>query len=191
MVATTGEITRLLDRWSSGDVAALDALMPLVFEPLRRLARAQFARESTTHTLQPTALVHEAYLYLIGRRSVSWRSRAHFLNAMVTVMRRLLVDHARARRAAKRGGDMPTVVFDETLDGIEARTDLVALDDALDALARVDPRRARVVELRFFAGLDETEIASVLGISTRTVARDWHIARLWLLHELDRAVTRS
>ena len=180
-----GEITRLLDRWSGGDSAAFDRLIPLIFDELRGLARAQFARERENHTLQPTALVHEVYLRLVDRRSVSWQSRAQFLNFAAAMMRRILVDHARTRRAGKRGGDQPTVVFDEVLDlPADLRPDLVAVDEALLALAAFDSRQARIVELRFFGGLTVEEIALTLGVSTRTVQREWKIARLWLLREL-------
>lgn len=179
------EITRLLDRWSGGDSAAFDRLMPLIFDELRGLARAQFARERRHHTLQPTALVHEVYLRLVDRRSVSWQSRAQFLNFAAAMMRRILVDHARIRKADKRGGDQPTVVFDEVLDlPADLRPDLVAVDEALLALAAFDSRQARIVELRFFGGLTVEEIALTLGVSTRTIHREWKIARLWLLREL-------
>jgi RNA polymerase sigma-70 factor (ECF subfamily) len=182
---TQGEVTRLLDRWGDGDSRALEDLMPLIFDDMRGLARAQFARDRSGHTLQPTALVHEAYLYLAGRRTVQWQSRAHFLNSLARLMRRILVDHARAQQAAKRGGDAPTVVFDEAIDlPGELRPDLVAVDDALKALATMDPRQSRVVELRFFAGLTLEEIGEVLEVSTKTVQREWKIARLFLLREL-------
>ncbi|MEM8961089.1 MAG: sigma-70 family RNA polymerase sigma factor [Acidobacteriota bacterium] len=185
MTDPPSEITHWLDRWSSGDNGALEALMPLVHDQLRGLARAQLARETPGHTLQPTALVHEAYLHLVGRRTVNWRSRAHFLNAVASLMRRILVDHARARRASKRGRGEPTVLFDDGFDlPATLRPDLVELDDALTTLAAVDPRRARIVELRFFAGLTEREIAEVLDVSEKTIQRDWKIARLWLLREL-------
>lgn len=180
-----GEITRLLEGWSGGDPAAFDRLMPLVFDELRGLARAQFARERGNHTLQPTALVHEVYLRLVDRRSVSWQSRAQFLNFAAAMMRRILVDHARIRKAGKRGGDQMTVVFDEALDlPADLRPDLVAIDDALLALAAFDARQARIVELRFFGGLTVEEIALALGVSARTIHREWKIARLWLLREL-------
>ena len=182
------EITRLLDGWSGGDSAAFDRMMPLVFDELRGLARAQFARERKNHTLQPTALVHEVYLRLAGRRSVSWQSRAQFLNFAAAMMRRILVDYARVRKADKRGGEQPTVMFDEALDlPSDLRPDLVAVDEALLALAAFDPRQARIVELRFFGGLTIEEIALTLGISNRTVHREWKIARLWLLRELQPA----
>ncbi len=182
------EITRLLDRWSDGDAAAFDRLMPLVFDELRGLARAQFARERRQHTLQPTALVHEVYLRLVDRRSVSWQSRTQFLNFAAATMRRILVDHARLRKADKRGGDQPSVVFDEALDlPADLRPDLVAVDEALLALAAFDARQARIVELRFFGGLTVEEIALALGVSARTIQREWKIARLWLLRELQPA----
>ncbi len=179
------EITRLLDGWSAGESGAFDRLMPMIFDELRGLARAQFARERKNHTLQPTALVHEVYLRLVDRRSVSWQSRAQFLNFAAAMMRRILVDYARVRKADKRGGDQPTVLFDEALDlPADLRPDLVAVDEALLALAAFDPRQARIVELRFFGGLTVEEIALALDVSTRTVHREWKIARLWLLREL-------
>ncbi|MEM8961584.1 MAG: sigma-70 family RNA polymerase sigma factor [Acidobacteriota bacterium] len=185
------DVTAILDRWCAGDHDALDQLMPLVHDELRAVARAQFVNERADHTLQPTALVHEAYLRLIGQRKVSWQGRAHFLNSMAVMMRRLLVDHARVRRAAKRGGGAATVLLDEALDTpIEQPLDLVRVDDALTALASFDERQARVVELRFFAGLTEVEIAEVLDVSAKTVQRDWNIARLWLLRELDPEAAR-
>lgn len=180
------DVTRLLDAWSEGDEEALDRLMPLVVDDLRRMAGAQMAEETPGHTLEPTALVNELYLKLVGRRSVHWRNRTHFFATMAQIMRRILVDHARYRKAVKKGGEALRVTFDKAL-GVPAEeegTDLVALDDALRRLAELDPRQARIVELRYFGGLTLEETAHTLGVSTMTVKREWRTARLWLLHEL-------
>ncbi|MEM9593328.1 MAG: sigma-70 family RNA polymerase sigma factor [Acidobacteriota bacterium] len=190
------DVTGLLDAWSFGDPAALDRLIPLVLPDLRRLARSFMARQRPGHTLDPTALVHEAYLRLIGRRTAPWHSRAQFFLYMSTVMRRILVNHARDARALKKGGGLPKVDLDCLLDGPggpatpssvsgfgegSPRPDLLDLDRALRALSGVDPRQVRIVELRFFGGLTVEETARVLGVSTRTVKREWRMARLWLL----------
>jgi RNA polymerase sigma factor (TIGR02999 family) len=177
------EVTALLQEWSAGDRGALERLMPLVYEELRKLASSHLKSERGNHTLQPTALVHEAYLRLVGQRSVSWASRAHFYGIAAQMMRRVLVDHARKRQAAKRSPG--TLLLD--LDG-EAAPDrmpeLLGLDRALTELERLDPRQARVVELRFFAGLSVEETAEVAGISTATVKREWRTARAFLRHEI-------
>lgn len=183
------EVTRLLHAWSDGDADALTRLMPLVFGDLRRIAAAHFARENAGHTLQPTALVHELYLRLRGRRHVDWHNRAQFFSFAGQLMRRILVDHARGRLTAKRGGGatrldvdaMPNVAA--TLDDPE----MVALDEALKDLEQIDPRQAKIVELRFFMGLNNKEIATVLGISTTTVKREWQTARLWLFREVKKS----
>jgi RNA polymerase sigma-70 factor (ECF subfamily) len=185
-VSGTG-VTRLLAEWHHGNQAALDELFPIVYDELRRLARSYLHRERPGHTLQPTALVHEAYLRLIGQRSVSWQNRAQFFGLAAQMMRRILVNHALGRHAAKRGGHARRVPLDEALDGLEARhVDVIALDAALKALAVVDPRQSRIVELRFFGGLSIDETAEVVGISAATVKREWTTAKLWLLRELDR-----
>jgi RNA polymerase sigma factor (TIGR02999 family) len=185
MTDETQEITDWLLAWSDGDQNALEHLMPMVERELRRMARRYFERENSNHTLQPTALVNELYLRLLGRRSVQWKNRAHFFGFSAQMMRRILVDHARIRRAEKRGDGLRNLSLEEVSDvSLQHNPDLVALDDALKTLAAFDPRQARVVELRYFAGLDNEEIAEVLGISTRTVKREWRTARLWLHQEL-------
>jgi RNA polymerase sigma factor (TIGR02999 family) len=178
-------VTDLLLAWRDGDEQALEALMPLVHHELRRLARRHMKGERAGHTLQTTALVNEAYLRLVDLTRVQWHDRAHFLAMAARLMRRVLVDHARSRAYAKRGGGEPPVTFDESLALIgQARPDLVALDDALVALAALDARKGRVVELRFFGGLTVRETADVLGVSQETVLRDWRLAKVWLLREL-------
>ena len=184
---STHDVTKLLVAWSDGDQAALEELMPLVQQELRRLARRYMVRENPGHTLQPTALVNEAYLRLIDQRQVHWQNRAHFFGVSAQLMRRILVDMARARQQQKRGGGARQIEFDETL--LEAKTpgqDLVALDDALHSLAAMDERKSRVVELRFFGGLTVEETAEVLHISPETVMRDWKTAKVWLQRELSR-----
>jgi RNA polymerase sigma factor (TIGR02999 family) len=181
-----GDITRLLSRWADGDGEAFKALMPVVYEELRKLADHYLRQERPDHTLQPTALVHEAYLRLAGIRDMELRSRAHFYGAAAQVMRRVLVDHARQRRALKRGGPAPDLVpFDEAIDTpIDGGTDFVALDEALDALEAIAPERARVVELRYFGGLSIEETADYLGVAPATVKRHWAFARAWLFKRL-------
>jgi RNA polymerase sigma-70 factor (ECF subfamily) len=179
------DVTRLLKAWSGGDQAALDALMPVVYAEVRRLAQSYLRRERPDHTLQPTALVNEAYLRLVDQRDVAWNSRSHFFGIAAQIMRRILVDHARARRANKRGSGLVPVVFDEALEVAQAQDlDVVALDDALKTLAELDARQARVVELRFFGGLSIEETAEVMALSPATVKREWTAARLWLKREL-------
>jgi RNA polymerase sigma factor (TIGR02999 family) len=171
-----------------GDPGALDDCFPLVYYELRRLAGRFLRAEGDGHTLQPTALVHEAYLRLVGQRSVDWRNRAQFLGVAAEMMRRILVNHAVARRTEKRGGGASRVALDETVRVLEADdVDLLALDGALAALAAVDARASRVVELRFFAGLGIEETAEVLGVSPATVKRDWTVARAWLRRRLHAA----
>jgi RNA polymerase sigma-70 factor, ECF subfamily len=180
------QLTRMLVAWSGGDTAALDDLVPHVEAELRRLARGYMRRERDGHLLQTTALINEAYLRLIDQRAVRWQNRAHFFGIAAQMMRRILVSMARARQADKRGGDAPAVPFDEALvPSHERATALVALDDALTALAALDPRRARVVELRYFGGLGVEESAEVLQVSPETVMRDWKRARAWLRAALD------
>ena len=179
------EITRLLRAWSGGDERALDFLMPLVYHELHRTAHFHMVREAPDNTLQTTALVNEVYLRLVGGQPVPVNDRAHFLAVCATMMRRILTDFARARKSQKRGGAAEHLPLDdEILVSNTPRVDLLALDDALNALAAVDERQARVVELRFFGGLDVKETAEVLHVSPETVHRDWRLAKEWLLREL-------
>jgi RNA polymerase sigma factor (TIGR02999 family) len=174
-------ITALLQAWGGGDHAAFEQLIPLVDAELHRLARRYMGGERAGHTLQPTALIHEVYLRLIEGGSISWKDRAHFFGLSARLMRRALVDHARRHRTSKRGGEAVTIAFDETAVAAPARTaDLVAIDDALNALAATDERKSQIVELRFFGGLSVEETAEVLKISPRTVKREWSLARAWL-----------
>ena len=185
----TNAVTRLLLAWSGGDAAASEQLMELVYNELRQLARSYLRRERTDHTLQPTALVHEAYLRLVDDSQIQWQSRAHFFGVAARVMRRILVDHARRQAAAKRGGGLSRDIPLEDVDAIAATpdlggVDLVALDDALRNFGRTYPRQSEVVELRFFGGLSAGEIGAVLQVTERTVLRDWEFARAWLRREL-------
>ena len=181
-----GRITTLLSAWGSGDQAALDELMPLVYEELRRLARRRLRRERQGHSLQTTALVNEAYLRLVDVRRIRWQDRAHFFAMSARLMRRILVEFARARGSLKRGGRDRRVSFDEALTlSSERAPDLTALDDALSALAAVDQRKSQVVEMRFFGGLTVDETAEALAISRETVIRDWNVAKAWLLRAID------
>jgi RNA polymerase sigma factor (TIGR02999 family) len=183
------DITGLLREWANGTQAALDALTPLVYEELRRLAVSYLRSESPGHTLQPTALVHEAFLRLVGR-APDCENRSQFYGVAAHLMRQILVDHARTREAAKRGGGSEHLCLDEelvvSLERDTDLTDLVALDEALDRLAAADSRKARVVELRFFGGLSVQESAEVLNVAEKTVRRDWQFAKTWLLRELSR-----
>jgi RNA polymerase sigma factor (TIGR02999 family) len=179
------QVTGLLRAWSDGDDAALEQLIPLVEAELRRLARAYMRRERHGHTLQTTALVNEAFMRLVDAKEIRWTDRGHFLGITARLMRRVLVDHARARGYQKRGGRVQRVTFDEALAvGNEPSLSLIALDRALDALAAVDPRKAKVVELRFFGGLSVEETADVLHMSPDTIKRDWRLAKDWLAREL-------
>jgi len=179
------DVTQLLALCREGDPEALERLFPVVYAELRRLARRQLDRERAGHTLQPTALVHEAYLKLVDQRSQDWQNRRHFLALAATAMRRVLVHHAEKRAAKKRGGDRGRVTLFEAAGPTEERAeDLVELDRALDRLAELDERAAQVVELRFFAGLSGAEAARVLEVSERTIERDWRSARAWLRQEL-------
>ncbi len=179
------EVTQLLIDWSNGDERALQQLIPLVHEELRRVARRHMAHERAQHTLQATALVNEAYVRLVDIRQVRWQNRAHFFAMSARLMRRILVDFARSRRYQKRGGAAQKVTLDEALVvSPEPGADLVALDEALTALAAVDPRKAQVVEMRFFGGLSVEETAEALHVSRDTVMRDWKLAKAWLLREL-------
>ena len=182
------DVTKLLVQWSEGDRAALDRLVPLIYDDLHRIAQRQFRRERFDNTLQTTALVNEVYLRLINQRAISWKNRAHFFGIAANVMRQILVDRARGRNAAKRGSgscrlDL-TQVSDLPVGSVQP--DLLAVDEALDALASFDPQQARVVELKFFAGLSIEEIAEVTGVSTATVKREWALAKAWLFRELSR-----
>lgn len=180
-------VTELLLAWGNGDRSALDELMPLVHQELRRLARSQMRGERDNHTLQTTALVNEAFLRLVDLRRIRWQDRAHFLALSAQLMRRVLVDHARSRNYQKRGGGAATMVLDDVIVAAPERgADLVALDEALEDLARVDPRKSRVVELRFFGGLSVEETAEALRVSPETVMRDWRLAKVWLLREISR-----
>ena len=179
------EVSRLLARWNNGHKQALDELMPLVYTELRQLADGFLRHERPDHTLQPTALVHEAYLRLVGSEEVAWQNRAHFLSICAQTMRRILVDHARARNTAKRGGLATRVTLGEAEDYTgETGVDLIALDDALTRLQEFDAQAARVVELRFFGGLTIEETAEVMKVSPVTVSREWATAKLWLLAEI-------
>ena len=178
-------VTALLLKWGQGDESALERLIPLVHRELHQIARRCMAGEGKGHSLQATALVNEAYLRLVDAKDVAWHDRVHFLSVAARVMRRILVDHARASRARKRGGGVAKVTFDEALAvGNEPRQDFVALDDALEALSRFDERKSRVVELRFFGGLTVEETASVVDVSPETVMRDWQLAKVWLRREM-------
>ena len=187
MSGTESEVTRLLEGWASGDQRALDQLIPLVIGHVRELAARALAREAPDHTLQPTALANEVYLQLAGRRSVQWRNREQFFGFLADLMRRILVDHARRHKSAKRGGNAIQVSL-EVVDVPAMRSpDLLALDDALETLIAVDPRQGRIVELKFFVGLKDRETAEILGTSVKTVERQWRAAKAWLHRELSRA----
>ena len=187
MPSATQDVTGLLLAWGRGDSSALQKLTPLVYRELHALAHRNMLRERPGHTLQTTALVHEAYLRLIDTQHVQWRDRTHFFAMSARLMRRILVDFARSRGYQKRGGGARPVSLDENVDVAHERSaDLVALDDALAALAVVDPRKSRVVEMKFFGGLTAEEIAEVLEVSPDTVLRDWSLAKSWLLRELKR-----
>lgn len=180
----SGSVTNLLIAWKSGDEAALARLTPVVHDELQRIARRCLRGEQQARTLSPTALINEAYLRLVDVRRMNWQNRAHFLAMAARVMRRILVEAARARRRQKRGGGAVQVTLTDGLRSTETSYDLVALDDALEALSARDPRRSQVVELRFFGGLSVAETADVLAISPETVMRDWKLARAWLRREL-------
>lgn len=183
------DITILLNQVAEGDRAATDALIPLVYEELRELAEAHLRSERAEHTLQATALAHEAYIRLVGERDVTWENRAHFFGAAAQAIRRILVDHARARAAQKRGGGGKRLSLDETPTltcgaGGERDEDVLALNGALDRLAELDPRKARLVVLRYFGGVRVEDAAQLLGISVRTAMRDWEFSRAWLAHQI-------
>lgn len=181
------EVSLLLQDWRNGDREALDALLPLVYKELRRLAHFQLQKERPDHTLQSAALVHEAYLRLIGLNNPQWESRTHFFAIAAQLMRQILVDYARRHRAAKRGRSVSKVSLEDAKVASRGRdVDVVALDDALNSLAKIDPRQSRVVELRFFAGLSLNEISQAMEIAPATVQRDWTAARAWLYREIFR-----
>ena len=185
--SSTHEVTELLIEWSNGDKAALDKLMPLIHEELRRLAHHYMSHERPGHTLQTTALVNEAYLRLVNRKGVHWQNRAHFFAIAATLMRSILVDHARSHAYAKRGGGAHNITLDEAMIVSQERAaEVVALDDVLKQLADFDPQQSRIVELRFFGGLTIDETAEVLGLSPATIKREWSTARAWLYRELNK-----
>jgi RNA polymerase sigma factor (TIGR02999 family) len=187
MAAQPQDVTELLMAWRNGDEGALSRLTPLVYDELHRLAAAYMRREKAGHTLQTSALVNEAYIKLVDSSRVQWQNRAHFFAVAAQLMRRILVDFARSRQYQKRGGEWQQVTLDDRL-GVTARidSDLVALDDALEELAKLDPRKATVIEMRFFGGLSLQETSEALGVSTDTVGRDWRAAKAWLTRELKR-----
>lgn len=186
-MTTQHEITRLLADWSNGDRDALEKLTPLVYDELRRLAGRYLRQERAGHTLQSTALVHEAYMKLVGQNNVRWQNRAHFFGIAAQMIRRILVDYARARKADKRGSGAEKLSLDEAIALPGGQDlDLVALDDALEGLAKIDPRQSRLVELRFFAGLTIEETAEVMQMSLATAKRDWVSAKAWLSREVRR-----
>jgi RNA polymerase sigma-70 factor, ECF subfamily len=186
-MANQEDVTGLLMAWSEGDRLALEQLMPLVYEELRRLAARYLRSERPDHTIQTTALVHEAYLRMIDQRQVQWQNRAHFFGVAARMMRRILINYARDQRAAKRGGDALKVPLDEAnLLPQERGVDLIALDQALTLLAQTDARKSDLIELRFFSGLKLEEAAAVLGISLATAKRDWVVAKAWLYREINK-----
>ena len=179
--AGTGVVTDLLRAWDRGDLDARDHLMGVVYNELRRRAAAYLRRERTEHTLQPTALVHEAYLRLVGQERIVWQNRAHFFGVAAQMMRRILVDHAKGQRRRKRLGGAVRVTLDDRVGAVQPRDlDVLALDRALAELTAIDPQQGRIVELRYFGGLSETQVADVLGVSRSTVTREWQIAKGWL-----------
>ncbi len=183
------EITRLLAEWSDGNQTALDKLYPLVYDQLHKMARRYMKREREGHTLQTTALINEAYVRLVDQKHIHWQNRAHFFAISAQIMRRILIDHARRHDYAKRGGGAQQVSLDEVaMVAVERASSLLLLDEALNRLAEMDARRSQVVELRYFGGLNNEEIAGVLKISENTVTRDWNMARAWLYQELSGSV---
>ncbi len=179
-------ISQLLQRWSQGDRAALDELTPLVYDELHRIAHRYIAQQSPGHTLQTTALLHEAYLRMAGQEEKQWENRAHFFGVAAQAMRHILVDYARGQLREKRGGGAQRISLDDGLAiGTEQSGEIIALHDALTELAKLDERQSKIVELRFFGGLTEPEIAAILQVSQRTVSSNWRLARAWLLQQLD------
>jgi len=191
MPQTAENVTQLLIGWSKGDKEALDQLLPIVYDELRRQAARYLRRERVGHTLQTTALIHEAYLRLVDQKSVQWQNRAQFFGIAAQLMRRILVDHARTRKRVKRGGsDIRVSLNDANLKSQSQDLDVVALDEALERLAQIDAQQGRIVELRFFSGLTVEETAEVLAISPATVKRDWSMAKAWLHRELSGEVEK-
>jgi len=185
---SSSQVTELLVRWRGGDRQALDVLLPLVYDELRRIAHHYLRNERSDHTLQSTALVNEAYVRMVVQDFPQWQNRAHFFAVAAQLMRQILVDYARSRRAAKRGGSVCRLALEEADEQPQpVDVDVIALDEALQTLAQMDPQQCRVVELKFFAGLSTEDTAEVLGISPSTVKRDWITARAWLHRELDRS----
>jgi RNA polymerase sigma-70 factor (ECF subfamily) len=185
VMSAADQVTRLLLAWTNGEETALEQLMPLLYEELRRMAESYLRREPSGLTLQPTALVHEAYLRLVAQHLPDWQNRSHFFGVASQLMRQILVDRARVRRAAKRGGDVRKVSLEDTVSFAPKHSrELLALDDALNDLAQIDPRKCRVIELRFFGGLDIDETARVLNISSATVGRELRVAKAWLYREM-------
>jgi RNA polymerase sigma-70 factor, ECF subfamily len=185
MTPASQHVTELLNSWSNGDQAARDQLMALVYEELHRLAHQYMKRERPGHTLQTSALVNEAFVKLVDQRNVHWQNRAHFFGIAAQLMRRILVDHARSRQAAKRGGSSrPLSLDNDSIMSNERSTEVIALDEALSALAKLDERKSRIVELRFFGGLSIDETAEVISASPGTVMRDWTLAKAWLRREI-------
>jgi RNA polymerase sigma-70 factor, ECF subfamily len=181
------EVSQLLINWGQGDESALEKLIPLVYDELRKMAHYQMARENPGHTLQTTALVNEVYLRLLGAVEVSWQDRAHFLALSAKLMRRVLVDHARGRGRVKRGGSVKKISLDDSFAvPIGQDANIIALDDALSSLATIDARKAKTVELRFFGGYSVVETAKILNVSVRTVMNDWKFAKIWLLRSLQK-----
>ncbi len=184
---TSPDVTQLLRNWQGGDQAARDQLLGIVYDELRRQAARYLRRERPDHTLQPTALVHEAYLQLIDQSRVSWENRAHFFGAAARLMRRVLVDHARAHQAEKRGSGEEKLALDEAIAVPENKDlDILALNDALEELARLDEQQSRIVELRYFGGLSIEETATITGVSPATVKREWAMAKVWLHNQIKR-----
>ena len=185
-MAAQPDITQLLIDWQNGDKTALDKMTPVLYDELRRLARHFLAAERPDHTLQPTALVHEAYLRLVDQRSVDWKNRAHFMGVAASMMRRILINHARAQQAAKREGFAQAIALEDA-QGVftNPQVDILELNSALQQLSELDPQQARVVELRYFGGLTIEETAEAIGISPATVKREWGTARLWLMRQIE------
>jgi len=185
-VAEPQDLTQLLLNWQNGDKSALDEMTPVLYDELRKMARRLLSAERSDHTLQPTALVHEAYLRLVNQRAVDWRNRAHFLGVAATMMRRILINHAKANQAAKREGYAAAISLEDALGVFtNPQVDLLDLDHTLDKLSELDPQQGKVVELRYFGGLSIEETAEVMGISASTVKREWGTARLWLLQQME------
>jgi RNA polymerase sigma factor (TIGR02999 family) len=180
-----GEVSRLLEAWGKGDIAARDRMLPLIYHELRRRAGAYLRRERQDHTLQPTALVHEAFMRLIGQNRVAWQNRGHFFGVAAEMMRRILVDHARNRLASKRPDAAVRVTLNDGIGAAQPQAiEVLLLDQALTELARVDPRQGEIVQLRYFAGLSEQEVACTLSLSRATVTREWQTARAWLFRRM-------